>query len=103
MTTAAEKLAGALDRHRAGDLKTATEFYRDILHDVSEQAPEHVEALHMLGVAATQNGAPDEAAQLIGRAIALDASKPRYHYHLGEALRVRGEFEPALASYHRAV
>ncbi len=103
MNTAAEKLAGALDRHRVGDLKTAAEFYRDILRDVSEQAPEHVEALHMLGVAATQNGAPDEATQLIGRAIALDASKPKYHYHLGEALRVRGKFEPALASYTRAV
>ncbi len=103
MTTAAEKLAGAIDRHRAGDLKTAEEFYRDILRDVVEQAPEHVEALHMLGVVATQNGVPDEAARLIGRAIALDASKPKYHFHLGEALRVHGEFEPALASYHRAV
>ena len=101
--TAAERLAGAIDRHRGGDLKTAETVYREILRDVSDQAPEHVEALHMLGVVATQNGVPADAAQLIGRAIALDPNKPRYHYHLGEALRLRGEFEPALISYHRAI
>ena len=33
----------------------------------------------------------------------IESSCTKYHYHLGEALRVRGEFEPALASYTRAV
>ena len=61
----APELAVALDHHRAGRLDRASALYRRIL----DKAPDHPDALHMLGVIATSRGRPEHAIQLIGRAM----------------------------------
>lgn len=65
-------LAAALDHHQAGRLADAESGYREIL----EERPDHVDALHYLGVLLHQRGDNAQAATLLDRALglALDAS-----------------------------
>jgi predicted O-linked N-acetylglucosamine transferase (SPINDLY family) len=89
----------ALTHHQAGRLAEAGALYRQIL----ARAPDHPDALHLLGVLACQSGHPDEAAGLIGRAIAVRPSVAEYHCNLGEALRRAGNLEAAAAGFRRAI
>ena len=52
MATVSDTLALAVEHHRAGRLQAAERIYRQIL----AIEPEHVDALHLLGVAAQQAG-----------------------------------------------
>jgi protein O-GlcNAc transferase len=89
----------ALQRHRVGRLADAEGIYRQIL----AAQPNHVEALHMLGVIAHQMGRNDLAIGWIQRAILLDPHKPLAHSNLGEAFRALGRLDEAIASYRRAL
>ncbi|WP_298371949.1 tetratricopeptide repeat protein [Azospirillum sp.] len=92
-------LASALARHRAGDLVGAEQGYRAILAADAEQP----DALHLLGVLAHQCGHHEEAARLIGQAVALRGDVAEHHANHGLALHALGRLEEAEAAYRRAL
>jgi len=96
---ARQALEQAYAHHQAGRLEQAEAGYRDVL----QRAPEHFDALHMLGVLALQAGRPQQAADSIERALRADPSSAQAHNNLGEAYRQLGRAEQSLASYREAV
>ena len=56
-----------LGYHQNGHLAQAAQLYQNVL----ARDPQQVDALHLLGVVAYQQGNPARAVELIGRAIAL--------------------------------
>jgi tetratricopeptide (TPR) repeat protein len=92
-------LTAALEHHRAGRLERAERLYRKFL----QKAPGNPDALHLLGVLAVVQGNPDQAIQLIGRALAAVPDFAEGHSNLGNALRVAGRLAEACASYRRAI
>lgn len=91
--------ASGLAHHQAGRLAEAETLYRETL----ALKPDHADALHLLGVLASQVGRHDIAVDLIDQAIALDRSSPRYHSNRGLALAGLRRFEEAIGSYDRAL
>jgi predicted O-linked N-acetylglucosamine transferase (SPINDLY family) len=91
--------AAALKHHQAGRLNDAELLYRQILQADSR----HADALHLLGVLAHQIGRHDAAVDLISKAIEQNGQVPAFHNNLGNALKAQGQFEPAAASYQRAL
>jgi len=92
-------LVQATTLHRQGQLQDAAHLYRDIL----AQAPGQFDALHMLGLIEHQHGNHAAAAELIGKAIAIDAAYAPAHLNLGNAQRGLGRHQDALASYDHAL
>ena len=92
------QLATALAHHQRGDLATARQLYRDILR----RSPRCFDALHLLGVAAIDGGAPAEGSDLIRAALAVDPSQANAHYSLARAQFATGDRAAALASLERA-
>ncbi len=97
--TVGQALRTALGHHQAGRLAEAEALYRQVL----AQSPDHADALHLLGILATQAGRPDMAIELIGRAVAVSPTVAEYHLNLGESYRRSGQWEPAIASVQRAI
>jgi tetratricopeptide (TPR) repeat protein len=91
--------AAGLAHHQAGRLAQAETLYRETL----ALQPDHADALHLLGVLASQIGRHDVAVDLIDRAIAIDRTSPRYHSNRGLALAGLQRFAEAMASYDRAL
>jgi predicted O-linked N-acetylglucosamine transferase (SPINDLY family) len=89
----------ALACHRQGRLDEAERLYRAVLVG----KPEHVDALHLLGVIALQRKRFDAAVQLIGRALKLAPAHAAAQSNLGAALLELGRNEEALASFDRAL
>src|SRR5579871_3830281 len=94
-----QQFEAALQHHRAGRLRQAELDYRLVL----AREPEHVEALHHLGVIAHQSRRDDVAVDLIRRAIALQPDHAEAHCNLGNALRSRGDLAAAIAEFRRAI
>jgi predicted O-linked N-acetylglucosamine transferase (SPINDLY family) len=94
-----ETLQTALRHHQAGRLQEAEPIYQQIL----KSEPDHVDALHLLGVLAHQRGDNERAIEFIARAIHLDGSQAPFHNNLGNALRSQGQLAEAIASYERAL
>ena len=92
-------LTAALEHHRAGKLDRAEALYRKFLR----KAPGNPDALHLLGVIAAARGDPDQAIELIGKAVAAVPNFAQGHSNLGNALRAAGRFADACASYRRAI
>jgi predicted O-linked N-acetylglucosamine transferase (SPINDLY family) len=92
-------LAHALQLHQAGKLADAERIYRQIL----AAAPDHVDALHLLGALAGQSGHPEAAVELIRRAVALRPDIAEAHYNLGIELCNLDRVDEAIESYRRAV
>ncbi|HYD69942.1 tetratricopeptide repeat protein [Azospirillum sp.] len=99
METIEQALAIATAHHKAGRTAEAERIYREIL----ERAPRQPDALHLLGVLALQGGRPDEAARLIGEAVAADGETPLFHANLGHALHAGGRHGEAALSFARAL
>lgn len=93
-----QRLQAALVDHEAGRLDAAEAAYRALLAD----APDHPDALHLLGLVMDQRDRLDEARHLIGRAIAVAPHTGDFHFNLGNVLRRRGEFEQAKVAWRRA-
>jgi protein O-GlcNAc transferase len=93
------RFSEGLALHREGDFATAERIYREVL----DQAPQHFDALHMLGVIALQTGRPERAIELIGKAIALSRKVAAAHNNLGKALQDMKRPEQALASFDEAI
>jgi tetratricopeptide (TPR) repeat protein len=89
----AQTFDAALQNHRQHRMAEAEQLYRQVL----SADPNHVDALHMLGVLAYQAGRPEAAVDLIGRAIALRGDNAGFHNNMGEALRYLGRLDEAIA------
>jgi tetratricopeptide (TPR) repeat protein len=94
----AQTFAAALQSHRQHQMAEAEGLYRQVL----AVDPNHVDALHMLGVLAYQAGKPEAAVDLIGRAIALQGENPSFHNNIGEALRYLGRLDDAIGHFAKA-
>ncbi len=92
-------LAGAVAKHRSGDLALAERLYRQVL----EAAPDNPDALHFLGVLAHQHGRSDEAVELIGKALASAPQHAGAHNNLGNVHKECGRLADAEACYRRAL
>ena len=99
MATISEALAIAIQHHQAGRLQAAEQIYRRIL----AVAPNHADAIHLLGVLAHQAGQHETAIQYIRRAIGLNDRSAAFHVNLGVALKDLGRLDEAVAAYRRAV
>lgn len=78
-------LAEALALHRAGSFEAAAPLYAQAL----SQAPDHPDALHLLGVVEQQRGRMAESERLIRRALNLK-SDAHYAANLANALQAQG-------------
>jgi tetratricopeptide (TPR) repeat protein len=95
----AEILHQAVRHHQQGRLDEAARLYQAIL----TVQPGHLEALHLLGVVAHQQGDHARAVELIARAIAGNAGNAMYHANLAEAYRALGRLDQAVASCRAAL
>ena len=89
----------AFAAHRAGRVADAAKGYRRLVAD----APDHVEALHLLGVAFAQLGAVRPGAQTIRRALRLKPDHADAWNNLANAAAIAGMTGEATASYRSAV
>jgi protein O-GlcNAc transferase len=97
--TIAQTMQLAMQNHQAGRLAEAEKFCRQAL----SRQPENADALHLLGVIATQVGQLDAGVELIRRAIAINPAMPHYHINLGNTLREKGLLDEAIAGYRQAL
>src|SRR5471032_766497 len=97
--TVAEQLAQAMAWHREGRSQQAAAAYRAILAG----APDHFDALHLLGVCALQDGDAQTAHDLIVRALALKPDDATALMHLASAQQRLAQLDSALRSYRRAL
>lgn len=89
----------ALWHHRHARWQQAARCYCDLLH----QVPQHAEALHGLGILASQAGHTASAIQLLRSAIASNSTVPRFHNNLGNLLTAQGDLEAAQHHYREAL
>jgi predicted O-linked N-acetylglucosamine transferase (SPINDLY family) len=89
----------AIGHHEAGRLAEAEGIYRQIL----AERPGHADALHLLGLLASQVGQADAGIGLIRQAIAIDPTVAVYHSNLGNTLWGAGRLDDARAALERAV
>jgi predicted O-linked N-acetylglucosamine transferase (SPINDLY family) len=99
MPTVSDTLASAFRHHQAGDLQAAEKLYRQIL----VLAPDHADALHLLGLVDFQSGKNESAAQHIQRAIELKDNESGFHGNLGNVYRAQGNLDRAIECYRRAL
>ena len=97
--TAADLFNAGLRLHQAGRLVEAQAFYRRTL----AICPDHPDALHLLGVIASQSGRHELSVQLIERAIQRGTGNPLYYSNLGLSLQALNRLEEALENYDRAL
>ncbi|MDX2144412.1 MAG: tetratricopeptide repeat protein [Rhodospirillaceae bacterium] len=94
-----QKLRRALGLHQAGQLAPASALYREIL----ALAPDHFDALYLLGAATTQSGDAATGLMYLDRALAIKADFASAHVQRGNALRRLGRNAEALLSFERAL
>lgn len=88
-----------LTHYRAGRLGEAAVAFKAVLR----AAPEHPDALHLLGVVAHDAGDNGTALKLIERAIRAKPASPTFHNNLGIVLRESGRPAEAEAACRRAI
>ena len=101
MTTGelAAKFDFALQHHRAGRLSKARQAYRKIL----KLAPQHADALHMLGLLEHQSGDNATAIKLLNRAVAEGPASAELYTNLGSALQAGGNITESIAAFRQAI
>jgi predicted O-linked N-acetylglucosamine transferase (SPINDLY family)/predicted TPR repeat methyltransferase len=91
--------ARALAFHQGGFLADAQVLYKEILR----KRPDHVGALHLLGVSEHQTGHLEAAERFIRRALLVDPRCAAAHYNLGNLLVQWRRLDEALASFGKAI
>ncbi len=99
MVAISEAMATAMHAYRAGNLVQA----EWLCHQVLEQQPNVVSALHLLGAIATQTGRLVSAVQHYQRVIALDPTHFEAHSNLAVVLQEQGDFAGAANHFHRSL
>lgn len=89
----------ALALLQQGALAEAEVLYHKIIAD----APDHVDAQHLLGLVVAQQGRLDEAVGILRTVIGLRDDLSAAHSNLGNVLKLQGRLDDALASYNRAL
>lgn len=89
----------ALKLHRAGELARAEAIYCAVL----AHAPEHAQALYLLGTLEVQNGQWTEAVALLERAAVARPDHPDTHGNLAIALQNQGRLDDAIAHFRKAI
>ncbi len=92
-------LQEAVAAYTRGDWNEAERLCRRIL----KAMPGQFDTLHLLGIIAAQTQRTEEAAALLGRAVAINPSDAAAHSNRGNALQALRRLEEALASYDRAL
>ena len=92
-------MALAHDLARSGDLAGAAQICVKVL----QVAPDQPRALHLLGMAALQEGHPGEAVELLRRAVRSDPHFAMASNDLGNLLALQGMLAEAAASYRQAI
>jgi len=92
-------LQGAIQLHQAGRFKRAGEIYRRIL-DIQ---PQHVDALHLLGVVDHQLAYYPQALNLIRKAIGISPNVGVFYNSLGKVLFALGKLSEAVEQYGKAL
>lgn len=94
-----QALARAVERHRAGDLAQAEQYYREVL----QREPQHPDALHLLGLIAHQRGQHLEAIELIHQALKKNSKDIHFYIHLGQACRQAKRLEESVQAFKKAL
>lgn len=97
--TTQQTLGLALRHHMAGRTSEAENLYRQIL----KTDPDQPDALHLLGVLASEMGNNGLAVDLITKALAIKPDNAEAHNNLGIAFEELGKLDEAIASYQKAI
>jgi len=89
----------ALACHQRGELAVATRKYRKLI----KQIPDHIDALHHLGMIFKAEGQLDSAEDLFRRCLRLDPNFPPIYNSLGTLLSDKGDFHGAIACAEHAL
>ena len=84
---------------RSGRVSEAELAYERVL----EGAPENLEALNMVGLAALRRGEPQRARELLARATTLDPRDARSWHHLARVEDLAGDLAKAESAYRHAL
>src|SRR5665647_2885513 len=95
----AQTFAQALRLHDQGRLQEAEPLYTQVLL----ARPDHVEALHMIGVIKLAKGQPAEALHFVAAAMEARKPTPTMLYNQGLILKALMRAEDALASFEQAI
>lgn len=80
----------AVQHHQASRVERAEALYRRLAVN-----PNHAQSLHLLGLAAHQDGRHEAAAELIRWAIAINGAVPEFHDDLGSVFQLLGRYDKA--------
>ena len=89
----------AVERHQAGDIRQAAAIYSRIL----EKKPDHTDALHLSGMAASHDGQFQKAVSQILEAIRISPDVALYHANLGVVYHEMASYHEAVQSYRKAI
>jgi tetratricopeptide (TPR) repeat protein len=89
----------AVQHHNAGRLSEAETLYKKVLGS----NPNQPDALHLLGVIASQAGHNDIALDLITQSLVISPNCAEAHNNLGKILKEQGKLDEAISSYHKAL
>ncbi len=89
----------ALGLHRQGRLEDARAIYQTILR----AAPQHADAMHLLGATLLQQGQAEAALEYVDRAMQINPRQSFYHNTKAQVLRTLGKHEEALADLQTAL
>ena len=98
-TAVTPSIQDAVALHQQGQLAQAEAIYRQIL----AAEPKNANALHLLGVIASQAGCYQVAIDLIDQAIEVNPHEAAFHYNRGLALQELKTFDAAIACYDKAI
>ena len=93
-----DRLEQALVQHRAGQLRNAEALYQGILNE----APEHPDALHLLGLIRGEQGQEQIGIELIERALRKRPLAAAYHHNIAGLYRRVGDMALASARFQDA-
>jgi len=93
------QLQEALLLHQAGQLDKSAKIYEQVLN----AAPNHPDALHLMGVIAYQSGRYKEAEENIRKAIEYAPQNSSYYLNLGATLKSLNKLDEAISAYEQSI
>ncbi len=89
----------AVEFHKEGNAAGAEKIYRDIL----QRAPDHPDALHMLGLLYSQHKQFERAQECLQRAVEVYPDSEVYLTSLGQLFASMGDAERAIECFNKAI